>query len=150
MLSFSCHFFRLARSTYYFLKQKLSVLEEAREQGISLDDPQIQRLAEAQESAARLIKKVAKETKAVQEAMEDLERAKQQVAMSSLEESTLGLKNGGIAKQAAFVGMALFGSRAVTDAILIVGSSNGGDHTMSAIVQGAIALACAAYFYTVK
>lgn len=82
--------------------------------------------------------------------MEDLERATREASSGSFEESALELKKGGIMKQAAFIGMALFGSRAVTETILVVGSSNGGDHTMSAVLQGVIAIACAAYFYLVK
>jgi len=82
--------------------------------------------------------------------MEDLERVKRDASNSSIEESALDLKKGGIVKQAALVGMALFGSRAFTETILVVGSSNGGDHTMSAVLQGIIALACAGYFFLVK
>lgn len=132
------------------LKQKIQVLEEARHQGISLDDPQMKRLAEAQESAAQLIKKVAEEKESVQQAMDDLERVKREASMNSFENNFLSLKKGGIAKQAAFVVMALLGSRAVTETILVVGSPNGGDHTMPAILQGIVALACGAYFYLVK
>ena len=132
------------------LKQKIQVLEEARQQEISLDDPQMKRLAEAQESAAQLIKKVAEEKESVQKAMDDLERVKREASMNSLEDNFLSLKKGGIAKQAAFVAMALLGSRAVTETILVVGSSNGGDHIMPAILQGTVALACGAYFYLVK
>ena len=50
-------------------------------------------------------------------------------------------------KQAALVGGLLFGSRAFTETILVVGSSNGGDHVVAAIAQAAIALVCAGYFF---
>ena len=50
-------------------------------------------------------------------------------------------------KQAALVGGLLFGSRAFTETILVVGSSTGGDHVVAAIAQAAIALVCAGYFF---
>lgn len=50
-------------------------------------------------------------------------------------------------KQASLVGALLFGSRAFTETILVVGSSNGGDHVVSAIAQAAIALVCVGYFF---
>lgn len=50
-------------------------------------------------------------------------------------------------KQASLVGGLLFGSRAFTETILVLGSSNGGDHVVSAIAQAAIALVCVGYFF---
>lgn len=127
-----------------------AVTEEARKRGLSIEHSQKRRLAEAEESVSRLIKKVAQETASVQQAMDDLERAKNEVSNSQLEEKALELKKGGIVKQAALVGMALFGSRAFTEAILVVGSPYGNEHFMSAAIQAVVALVCAAYFFLVK
>lgn len=101
-----------------------------------------------------MIQKVAKETEEVQKAMEELERAKSEASSGggskAIEDSALDLKKGGIVKQSALVGVLLFGSRAFTETILAIGSTNGGDHTMAALLQRAIALACVAYFFLVK
>ncbi|KAL3795271.1 hypothetical protein HJC23_008356 [Cyclotella cryptica] len=135
-------------------REQEAVTEEARKQGIEYIDSEKQRLSEAEASVSRLIQKVARETEEVQKAMEELERAKSEAGSGggsrALEDSALDLKKGGIVKQSALVGALLFGSRAFTETILVLGSSNGGDHTMSALLQGAIALACAAYFFFVK
>ena len=122
-----------------------AVAEEARKQGISFEDSQNKRLSEAEESVSRLIQKVAQETASVQEAVDELERAQREASNSALD-----LKKGGIVKQAALVGMALFGSRAFTEAILVASSPYGTEHFTAAAIQGVIALACAAYFFLVK
>ena len=59
-------------------------------------------------------------------------------------------QNTQLVKQASLIGGLLFGSRALTETILVLGSSNGGDHIVSALIQAAIALACAGYFFLVK
>lgn len=127
-----------------------AVAEEARKQGISFEDSQNKRLSEAEESVSRLIQKVAQETASVQEAVDELERAQREASNSSIEQGALDLKKGGIVKQAALVGMALFGSRAFTEAILVASSPYGTEHFTAAAIQGVIALACAAYFFLVK
>ena len=106
-----------------------------------------QRISEAEASVSRLINKVAKETDSVQKAMEELEMAKNEAGSGGgIENTALDLKQGGIVKQAALVGLLLFGSRAFTETILVVGSPYGNDHFVPAILQGAIALACAGKF----
>jgi len=109
-----------------------------------------QRLAQAEDSVSRLIQKVARETDEVQKATQELERAITEDDGGSIEGTALDLKKGGITKQAALVGALLLGSRAVTETILVVGSPYGDQHFVPAILQGAIALACAAYFFLVK
>ena len=59
-------------------------------------------------------------------------------------------QGGGVRGGAAAGGGLLFGSRAVTETILVLGSPYGDEHFVSAILQAAIALACAAYFFLVK
>lgn len=95
-----------------------------------------------------MIQKVAKETESVQLAMEDLETVKNDASGEG--SGLIDLKKGGIVKQAALVGALLLGSRAVTETILVVGSPYGDQHFVPAILQGVIALACAAYFFLVK
>lgn len=114
-----------------------------------------QRISDAEESVTRLIQKVARETDQVQRAMEELERAKNQVSgqggKGGIEETALDLKKGGLVKQASLVGSLLFfGSRAMTELILVVGSPYGDEHFIPAVVQAIIAMSCAAYFFLVK
>jgi hypothetical protein len=86
--------------------------------------------------------------------MDGLELAKNQASgdggSGSIEDTALELKKGGVIKQAALVGSLLFGSRAITEAILVFSSPYGEEHFLSAIAQALIALACAAYFLLVK
>jgi hypothetical protein len=131
-----------------FPDRKAAIAMESNKQGLDKIAAEEQRLAEAEETVQRLMQKVAKETEAVQKAVDDLERANRESRSGS--DRAVDLKKGGIVKQAAFVGTLLFGSRALTEVISAVGNSNGGDHTMSALLQGVIALACAVYFFLVK
>ena len=63
---------------------------------------------------------------------------------SSASSKFAGLKEGGIAKQASFVGLLLFSLRSVTDLVQISGP-NGESHLVAAGIQGVIALACGVY-----
>lgn len=84
--------------------------------------------------------------------MAELERVKNEAGTGNggLEDTALDLKKGGIVKQAALVGGLLFGSRAFTETILVLGSPNGEEHVVGAIGQALFALVCAAYFFLVK
>ena len=129
------------------------VTQTARRQGDEYLELERQRLSEAEASVTRLIQKVASETDEVQRAMNDLEVARSQASgegSGSIESTALDLKKGGIVKQASLVGALLFGSRAVTETILVLGSPYGDQHFVPALVQAAIAFACAAYFFFVK
>ena len=128
-----------------------AVTQNASKQGLEYLELEKQRLSEAEESVTRLIQKVARETDEVQKAMEELDRAKNEASGGgSFEDTAIDLKKGGIVKQAALVGGLLFGSRAFTETILVLGSPYGDEHFVPAIVQAVIALACAAYFFLVK
>lgn len=135
-------------------REQSAVTEDAKRRGLEYIKSEEQRLSEAEASVNRLIQKVARETEAVQEAMGDLERAKNEISegggASGIENTALDLKKGGIVKQAALVGGLLFGSRAFTETILVLGGSNGDGHVVPALAQAAIALACAGYFFLVK
>ncbi|KAL7428629.1 hypothetical protein ACHAXM_002683 [Skeletonema potamos] len=124
-------------------KEQEAVTKVASDQGLEYIESEKQRLSEAEESVSRLIQTVAARTDEVQKAMEELERAKNEAGDGSgggIEKTALALKQGGLIKQASLVGGLLFGSRAFTETILVLGSPNGGDHVLAAIAQAAIAL----------
>jgi hypothetical protein len=129
-----------------------SVIQSGSKQGLDYLESEKQRISEAEESVTRLIRKVARELEEVQKAMEGLELAKNQASGDggSIEDTALGLKKGGVIKQASLVGGLLFGSRAITETILVLSSPYGDEHFLPAISQALIALACAAYFFLVK
>jgi hypothetical protein len=99
-------------------------------------------MEQAQESMTKMLQKVNLETLEVKKAVRDLEAAQKDIAENSL----VKLKGAGFVKQGALVGALLFGSRAIGEVLAMVGP-NGELHTTSALIQGAIAVACAAYFF---
>mmetsp|Transcript_31391 Transcript_31391/g.66859 ORF Transcript_31391/g.66859 Transcript_31391/m.66859 type:complete len:446 (-) Transcript_31391:388-1725(-) len=132
-------------------REQEAVTQNASNRGLEYLASEQQRISEAEESVTRLIQKVAKETDEVQKAMNDLELAKNEASGGgSIEDTAIDLKQGGLIKQASLVGGLLFGSRAVTETILVVGSPYGDEHFVPAIIQAVVALACAAYFFLVK
>eukprot|EP00577_Skeletonema_sp_RCC1716_P001231 CAMPEP_0113430516 /NCGR_PEP_ID=MMETSP0013_2-20120614/33052_1 /TAXON_ID=2843 ORGANISM="Skeletonema costatum, Strain 1716" /NCGR_SAMPLE_ID=MMETSP0013_2 /ASSEMBLY_ACC=CAM_ASM_000158 /LENGTH=375 /DNA_ID=CAMNT_0000319365 /DNA_START=197 /DNA_END=1323 /DNA_ORIENTATION=- /assembly_acc=CAM_ASM_000158 len=134
-------------------KEQEAFTKVAEDQGLEYVESEKQRLSEAEESVSRLIQTVAARTNEVQDAMEELERAKDEAGDGSgggIEKTALDLKQGGLIKQASLVGGLLFGSRAFTETILVLGSSNGGDHVVSAIAQAAIALVCEGISFSSK
>ena len=122
--------------------------------GLDYLESEKQRMSEAEESVRRLIQKVARESEQVQMAMNELELAKSQVSEQGggggIEDTALDLKKGGLIKQASLVGGLLFGSRAFTELILVLGSPYGDEHFLPAVIQATIALVCSAYFFLVK
>jgi hypothetical protein len=99
-------------------------------------------MEQAQESMSKMLRNVNLETLQVEKAVRELEAAQQDIAENSL----LKLKGGGFVKQGALVGALLFGGRAIGEVLAMVGP-NGELHTAPALIQGAIAVACAAYFF---
>lgn len=100
------------------------------------------RMAVAQASMEKMLQKVNEETLEVEKAVRDLKAAQEELSDDPLYK----LKTGGIVKQASLVGTALFSVRALTEVVAMTGP-NGDVHTLPALIQGAIALACAAYFF---
>ena len=100
------------------------------------------RMQVAQESMENMLKKVNQETLEVEKAVRDLKAAQEELGQDPLYK----LKSGGIVKQASLVGTALFSVRAVTELAAMAGP-NGEAHTLPALIQGVIALVCAAYFF---
>ena len=109
----------------------------------SLKDEE-QRLAEAEGSVTRLLDKVKDETLEVEKAMEDLKKAQDQLLNDPLMKA-VDVKSGGIVKQGALAGTLLFSFRTLGELFLLSGP-NGSEHGIAAIIQGAIAVACAAIF----
>lgn len=100
----------------------------------------VQRLQMAESNLRRLLSTVDRERKNVEDAKRDMERVNAQLENDLLYK----LKTGGIVKQSAFVGLLLFSVRSILDSI----SALQGDESAlgTALVQGAIALACAILF----
>ncbi len=97
-----------------------------------------QRLAEAEGSVSRLLNKVKEETLEVEKAMEDLQKAQEQLLDDPLMKAA-ELRSGGIVKTASLAGALLFSFRSVGELIVA-------DPTAAAI-QAVIAVACAVYFF---
>lgn len=80
-------------------KEQEAVTKVAEDQGLEYIESEKQRLSEAEESVSRLIQTVAARTNEVQEAMEELERAKNEAGDGSgggIEKTALDLKQGGV------------------------------------------------------
>lgn len=101
-----------------------------------------ERLQVAQASMEKMLAKVNAETLEVEQAVRDLKAAQEEMSADPLYQ----LKSGGIVKQGALVGTVLFAGRAIGEVLAMTGP-NGDVHTLPALIQGAIALVCAAYFF---
>lgn len=99
-----------------------------------------ERLGQAETSMTRMLEKVNKETIEVERATRDL------VAAKKATDPLLNLKSGGLVKQGALVGFILFSTRTIGEVLAMVGP-NGDLHTAPALIQGGVALACAAYYF---
>lgn len=98
------------------------------------------RLAQAQGAIEIMLKRVKKETSQVEKAVEDLKLAEAEMDKDFI----LRLKRGGIPKQAALVGVLLFSIRSIADTIASVSDES---HLPAALIQGGVALACAAFLF---
>ena len=88
--------------------------------------------------------KVARETVEVEKAVADLRAAQKELD----QDFVLKLRNGGLPKQAALVGFALFSVRSILDTLTAVAADDSAMLT-SALAQGAIAIICAVIFFIV-
>lgn len=104
------------------------------------------RLQNAEQSMERILKRVDVEASAVEQAVSDL-----QAANTELEQDFLWkLKRGGLPKQAALIGFLLLSVRSILESVQAVTSSPMADseaHLSAALIQGVIALICAAAFF---
>ena len=119
---------------------KASAAQNAQDAVDGMEDD-ARRLAQAEASMEGMLRRVDRERADVERAVEDLKAAQAEVDKDFL----FKLKSGGIVKQFSFVGFLLFSLRSIVD----TAAGLGGDpsHMPAALVQGAIALACAAVFF---
>mmetsp|Transcript_25998 Transcript_25998/g.38114 ORF Transcript_25998/g.38114 Transcript_25998/m.38114 type:complete len:417 (-) Transcript_25998:408-1658(-) len=110
----------------------------------TIDDER--RLAEAEGSVTRLLENVNKETMEVERAIEDLKRAQSQMDSEPLTKLTNLRGEGGIVKQGALVGFALFSLRALAETTAL-GGVDGEQHFIAAVIQAGIAFVCGIYFF---
>ena len=96
----------------------------------------------ARNSVSRIMDRVKNEEEQVQLALTELQKAQAEMNQDPLMKFS-DLKAGGTVKQGALVGALLFGLRAVTESLAMM---DGESHAAAALVQGALAVACAAYF----
>lgn len=99
------------------------------------------RMDQAEDAMVQMIRKVNRETAEVEQAVEQLRQA--QNSMDS--DPIMKVLGGGVVKQAALAGAILFTLRSGTDTISMLGGDS--VHAAPALVQGMLALACAAYVF---
>jgi hypothetical protein len=100
------------------------------------------RLAQAERAIKTMLTRVKKETGEVEKAVEDLKKAEAEIDKDFI----LKLKRGGLPKQAALIGLLLFSVRSIGDTVV---SFSDETHLPAALIQGGIALVCAAYLFLV-
>jgi hypothetical protein len=101
------------------------------------------RLKLAEDSMRAVLNRVNRETQEVAKATAQLQKVQSELDNDFLYK----LKAGGPAKQLSLVGFVLFSFRSLADTIAVLGGGSG-DLTL-ALIQGAIALACALVFFVV-
>jgi ribosomal protein S20 len=100
------------------------------------------RLAQAESAIKTMLNRVKKETGEVEKAVEDLKKAEAEIDKDFI----LKLKRGGLPKQAALIGLLLFSVRSIGDTVI---SFTDETHLAAALIQGGIALFCAAFLFLV-
>ncbi|KAI2509832.1 hypothetical protein MHU86_4543 [Fragilaria crotonensis] len=99
------------------------------------------RMDQAEDAMVQMIRKVNRETAEVEQAVEQLRQA--QNSMDS--DPIMKVLGGGLAKQAALAGAILFTLRSGADTISMLGGDS--VHAAPALLQGVLALVCAAYVF---
>jgi hypothetical protein len=103
------------------------------------------RMEAARISMSRIIGNVKNEEIEVQQAVAELQKAQSELNNDPLMK-LFNMKQGGVVKQGAFVGAMLFGFRSAIETVAMLGL-DGESHTTAALIQGALALSCALYFF---
>lgn len=98
------------------------------------------RMDQAEASMVKMIGRVNKEAGEVERAVDDLKKAQEGMSRDPI----MKLASGSIVKQASLAGTILFTLRSGVDTVAMLGGD--ASHAIPALLQGAIALACAAYF----
>mmetsp|Transcript_25286 Transcript_25286/g.38350 ORF Transcript_25286/g.38350 Transcript_25286/m.38350 type:complete len:258 (-) Transcript_25286:275-1048(-) len=99
------------------------------------------RLERAQASMSKIIEKVNRERAEVEKAVKELEDAQR----NSSNDVLTTFASGGIIKQGALTGTILFTVRSALEMFYVLGGES--SHAIPALIQGALALAFAAYFF---
>ena len=97
------------------------------------------RMEVAQGNMKKMLKKVNAETKAVEDAIEDLKMA-QAATEGGIDSQLVDLKSGGLIKQAALAGGLLFTLRSGAETVAFLAGDP--SHAFPALIQGALAIAC--------
>jgi hypothetical protein len=100
------------------------------------------RLQAAEKAVQTWLQRVKTEQKAVQQAVDELAAAQKEMDQGAISK----LRQGGLPKQMALVGLVLFSLRSIVDTIAALTEPS---LFPSALLQGAIALACAMYLFLV-
>jgi hypothetical protein len=100
-----------------------------------------ERLASAEASMVKQLKRVNQETQEVERAVEDLKQAQADMDADPLLRLTLG--NNAL-KPAALAGVLLFSVRSVLD-LIAMGGIDSEAHLTAALIQGGVALVCGIY-----
>jgi hypothetical protein len=98
------------------------------------------RMNQAEDSMVKMIGKVNRETAEVERAVEELRKAQDSMASDPI----MQMLSGGLVKQSALAGTILFTLRSGADTVAMFGGD--ATHAAPALIQGGLALACAAYF----
>jgi hypothetical protein len=127
----------------FCISYQMSLARQSAERNAKISQTKIdedeQRLALAEQNMKKLLAKVNEETRNVQVAIDDLQRA-QEEAEGGFDSQLSSLKSGGLIKQAALAGAVLFTLRSGVDTIGFLGGDP--SHALPAILQGALALVC--------
>mmetsp|Transcript_19884 Transcript_19884/g.29416 ORF Transcript_19884/g.29416 Transcript_19884/m.29416 type:complete len:297 (-) Transcript_19884:253-1143(-) len=118
--------------------------KEAESRGAEQSRESQAKLDYAEKTYGKLLGSVSKEAQEVEAAMKELEAARAELYNGDMNAK---LATAGPIKKVAVAGMLVFGVRAVVDAGLMVATDGGSGFEAGAAIQGAIALACAAYFF---
>ncbi|CAJ1959407.1 unnamed protein product [Cylindrotheca closterium] len=132
-------------------KEQMALAESSAERNSQATQDRIredeERLAAADANMKKMLAKVNVEAKNVEEAINDL-RAAQQEIDGGMDSQLIDLKKGGLLKQSILVGALLFSLRAVSDGIAF--ASGDSTHLLPALIQGGIALLCLAILIFTK
>mmetsp|Transcript_16367 Transcript_16367/g.21419 ORF Transcript_16367/g.21419 Transcript_16367/m.21419 type:complete len:354 (+) Transcript_16367:110-1171(+) len=116
--------------------------ESSAQEAADVSTENAERLARAEVSMAGMLNRVSKEAVEVEKAAQDLRNAQAEIDKDFI----VKLRKGGIPKQAALVGFLLFSVRSIGDTVAAFSDES---LLAGALLQGGIALACAAAFFLV-
>jgi hypothetical protein len=117
--------------------------EQSAQKRVALTEADRARMQQAEQQMQLMINRVQQETVNVQQAVQDLQQAQAQLELDPL----VQLRKGGIVKQGALAGLVLFTVRSIIDT---VGAFSDEALLPAAILQGFIAMVCAAIFLWIK